>query len=267
MNPKTLVLTGYGINCEEETAYCFEKSGAEADIVHINDLIDGSKKLSDYQIIAIPGGFSYGDDTGAGIGYANKVKNNLTEELLEFAKQDKLIIGICNGCQILANTGLAPAVDEKYGERQVAFMHNGTARYECRWIHLKTASKKCVWTKGIDTLHVPVAHGEGNFYTEDENLSKLKKNDQVAFKYIHEDGSPANGEFPINPNGSLEDIAAVCDPSGRILAIMPHPERFHEFTNEEGWELKKEKLIRESKPLPKLGEGLKLFKNAVEYFA
>lgn len=273
MQPKVLVLTGYGINCEEETAYVFNISGAISEIVHINDLIDGSKRLSDYQIMAIPGGFSYGDDTGSGNAYANKIKNNLTEELLTFAAQDKLIIGICNGCQILANTGLAPAVDEKYGERQIALMHNKTARYECRWIYMKNTSKKCIWTKDIDVLHAPVAHGEGNFYAEKDILEKLKSNDQIAFKYVKEDGAPANGEFPINPNGAILDIAAVCDPSGKILAIMPHPERFNCFTNEEGWELKKELLIREQRlkeaeypSFPKEGAGLKVFKNAVEYF-
>ena len=209
MKPKAIILTGYGINCEEETSYVFEKSGAEGEIVHINDLISGDKKLSDYQIMAIPGGFSYGDDTGSGNAFANKIKNNLSEELLTFAKQDKLIIGICNGFQILANTGLVPAVDEKYGERQVALMHNSTARYKCRWVHLKNTSEKCIWTKGVDVLHVPIAHGEGNFYADNSTLEKLKTNNQTAFKYVHEDGSPANGEFPVNPNGALEDIAAI----------------------------------------------------------
>ncbi len=266
MKPKAIILTGYGINCEEETAWCFEKTGGEAEIVHINDLIENPNKLENYQILAIPGGFSYGDDTGSGNAYANKIKNNFTEQILSFAKQDKLIIGICNGFQILANTGLVPAVDEKYGERQVALMRNKTARYECRWIHLHAESKKCVWTRDIDLIHLPIAHGEGNFYAEPEILEKLKANNQIAFKYVHEDGSPANQKFPINPNGALEDIAAVCDPSGRILGMMPHPERFLSFTNEEGWELKKERLIREGSPLPKDGEGLKIFKNAVQYF-
>jgi len=231
MKPKAIILTGYGINCEEETAWCFEKTGGEAEIVHINDLIENPNKLSDYQILAIPGGFSYGDDTGSGNAYANKIKNNFTEQIINFAKQDKLIIGICNGFQILANTGLVPAVDEKYGERQVALMHNKTARYECRWIRLKNTSKKCVWTRDIDLIHLPIAHGEGNFYAEPEILNKIKENDQIALKYVNEDGSPANQKFPINPNGALEDIAAVTDPSGRILGMMPHPERFLAFTN------------------------------------
>jgi phosphoribosylformylglycinamidine synthase len=272
MKPKTLVLTGYGINCEEETAYAFDESGADSTIIHINDLIENPKTLEKYQILAIPGGFSYGDDTGSGNAYANKVKNNLTDQLISFAKQDKLAIGICNGFQILANTGLVPAINEKYGQRQIALMHNKTARYECRWVHLKTTTSKCVWTKDIDTLHVPIAHGEGNFYTEPDTLKSLEQNNQIAFKYTKPDHSPANQEFPHNPNGSLQDIAGVCDPSGRLLGMMPHPERFLSFTNEEGWPLKKESLLREqrrntSSPVfPTQTPGLKIFQNAVNYF-
>lgn len=266
MQPKVLVLTGYGINCEEETAKVFEWAGAKAEIVHINDIIDGRKKLKDYQIMAFPGGFSYADDTGSGNAIANKIRNNIEDDILAFAKSDKLIIGICNGCQMLANLGLAPATKNQYGKREIALMHNKIARYETRWIQLKMTSKKCVWTKGIDQIHIPMAHGEGNFYMEKNILESMKKNDQIVFKYVKEDGSPANGEFPFNPNGAMEDMAAICDESGRILAIMPHPERFNSFTNEDGWTLLKEKIIREGKPLPKKGLGLKLFENAVDYF-
>ena len=267
MSAKALIITGYGINCEEETALCFKKAGANAEIVHINDIIDGNKKLNDYQIMAFPGGFSYGDDTGSGNALANKIKNNLNDDILNFAQEDKLIIGICNGFQILANLGLIPATDLKFGERQAALMHNRTARFECHWIHLKNNSNKCIWTKDIEQIHLPIAHGEGNFYTNDETLEKMKADDQIVFRYIKPDGSAANQELPHNPNGAMEDIAGVCDPSGRILGMMPHPERFNSFTNENGWELKKEKLIREGKDLPTDGAGLKLFKNAVNYFS
>ena len=219
--------------------------------------------------MAFPGGFSYADDTGSGNAIANKLRNNLEDEIFKFAKEDKLIIGICNGMQIIANLGLIPATLENNQPsytRQAALMHNKTARLECRWIWLKNTSKKCIWTKGIDLLHVPIAHGEGNFYTTAEILDKMKEQDQLAFKYVKEDGSDANGEFPHNPNGAMEDIAGICDPSGRILGLMPHPERFYSFENEEGWELKKEKLIREGSNLPKDGKGLKIFENAAKYF-
>lgn len=263
--PKALIITGYGINCEVETAQCFEMSGATSEIVHINDLISGHKNMSDYQIMAFPGGFSYGDDLGSGNAFANKLKNHLSDDLLKFANEDKLIIGICNGCQIVSNLGLIPALDE-YGKRQVALMHNKTARYECRWIYMKNTSKKDIWTRGIDVLHVPVAHGEGNFYMEDDTFQQIEANDQIAFKYVTADGEPANEQYPQNPNGSMHDIAALTDPTGRIIAMMPHPERFNSFVNEEGWQQKKEELIRKGEPLPEKGEGLKIFENAVKYF-
>lgn len=266
VKPKVLVITGYGLNCEEETAHAFEKVGAESEIVHINDLIAGDKKMSDYQIMAFPGGFSYGDDTGSGNAMANKIRNNLNEEFLKFAQADKLAIGICNGFQIITNLGLVPAVENKYGERQAVLMPNASARYECRWVHLKRANDKCIWTKGIDLIHLPVAHGEGNFYCEDDILIKMKKNGQIAWKYVKEDGTSANREFPFNPNGAMEDIAGICDESGRILGMMPHPERFNSFTNESGWEQKKEELTRAGKKIPQDGDGLKIFQNAVDYF-
>lgn len=272
MNPKALIITGYGINCEEETAKSFAISGAKPEIIHVNDLIENPKKLDDCQILAFPGGFSYGDDTGSGNALANKIRNNLEDEIISFAQKDKLIIGICNGFQILANLGLVPATNGDYGQRQAALMWNLTARYECRWVTIKNTSKKCIWTRGIDVLHIPVAHGEGNFYADPSILKNIKDHDQIVFKYAKHDGSPANQEYPFNPNGATGDIAGICDPSGRILGLMPHPERFFSFTNENSWPMKKEKILRESinskKPfaLPQHGEGLKIFENAVKYF-
>jgi phosphoribosylformylglycinamidine synthase len=265
MTPKVLVITGYGINCEEETLHGFTKQGATGDIVHINDLIDGTKKLDDYQIMAFPGGFAYGDDTGSGNAFANRMKNNLLEPILHFAEQDKLIIGICNGFQILSNLGLVPAVAE-YGKRECALMWNTTARFECRWVTLRNQSKKCIWTKDIDIIPLPVAHGEGNFYTTPEILETLKQNDQIALRYVLPDGAPAKGIYPFNPNGALEDIAGITDPSGRILGMMPHPERFNSMLNHPNWPLLKEALKREGKSFPEEGLGDKIFKNAVEYF-
>lgn len=264
--PKALILSGYGVNCEEETAFAFRKFGAEAEIVHVNDLIDGLKKFDDYQILSIPGGFAYGDDLGAGKALANRIFNNLREPLLKFVQRDTLTLCICNGFQVATALGLTPALDEKYGERQVALMANTSARYICRWVHLKVTSEKCVFTRGMKSLFIPIAHGEGNFYTSSENLKKLQDNDQIAFTYVKPDGSPANGESPHNPNGSLNDIAGVCDPSGRILGLMPHPERHLFFCNRPDFTAQKEKLMRASKPVPDDGEGLILFKNAVEYF-
>lgn len=266
MSIKIAVITGYGINCEEETAHCFDQAGGKSEIIHINSLINKEKNLKNYNILAFPGGFSYGDDTGSGNALANKIKNNLSQEILQFAKSDKLIIGICNGFQILTNLGLVPATDEAYDNRQSILMHNASVRYQCRWIYVKNISKKCIWTKGIDQLHLPIAHGEGNFFIEKNILNQMKKNDQIVLKYVTENGKDAKGKFPDNPNGAMEDIAAICDPSGRIFGLMPHPERFNSFTNEDGWPLKKEFLIRAGKSLPTEGDGMQIFKNAIKYF-
>ena len=168
--PNVLILSGYGINCEEEMAYAFEKFGASAEIVHVNDLIEGLKQFSDYQILGIPGGFSYGDDTGAGKAMANRIVNNLREQILKFVQEDKLAIGICNGFQVVTALGLAPALDGKYGQRQAGLMANENNRYTCRWVNLKTESEKCVWTKGVENLFVPIAHGEGIFYMPEAML-------------------------------------------------------------------------------------------------
>ncbi|MBN2306414.1 phosphoribosylformylglycinamidine synthase I [Candidatus Peregrinibacteria bacterium] len=265
--PKALILSGYGINCEEETAYAFQKYGANPEIVHVNDLIDGLKKFEDYQILAIPGGFAYGDDTGAGKAMANRIANNLREAVLKFVQKDKLAIGICNGFQVLTALGLAPALDDQYGERQSGLMANDNNRYTCRWVHLKTGSKKCVWTKGVERLYIPIAHGEGYFYMPEEKVKELQTNDQVVFTYTKEDGSPAGGEYPYNPNGSILDIAGICDGSGRVLGLMPHPERHLFFHNHPDFTLLKEKYLREDEALPQEGEGGKVFKNAVNYFS
>lgn len=264
--PKALILTGYGINCEEETAFAFEKAGAIADIIHINDVIDGIKNLLTYQIFAVPGGFSYGDDTGSGNALANRIKNNLTEELQHFIGKDTLTIGICNGCQVLANLGIIPGFSNNYQERLVAFTYNTSARYEDRWIHLKVEKTPCVFTQGIEHLFLPVAHGEGNFYTKPKILKKLNHQHQIPLRYIKPNGLPAHQEFPYNPNGALEDIAGITDPTGRIFALMPHPERHVFFTQRPDWTLLKEYYQRQGKKLPEQGEGITIFKNAVTYF-
>ena len=269
--PRALVLTGYGINCDEETKFAFDKAGASAEIVHINDLIDKHKKLSEYKILAFPGGFSYGDDTGSGNALANKIRNNLWEELMEFVGDDRLVIGICNGFQVLVNIGLLPAIDGKYGERSVALIHNNTARYGCRWVDIRVKTDRCVFTKGIDVLHLPVAHGEGKFHADNDILSKLNDRSMVAFRYIMPGkslaaNSLAKGEFPFNPNGSLEDIAGICNETGRIFGMMPHPERAIHFTQLDNWTYLKELKRRKGIDMHPEKDNLKLFKNAVDYF-
>ncbi len=260
--PKVLVLTGYGINCDDETKFAFEKAGARADLVHINDLIISPRKLEDYQIVAFPGGFSFGDDTGSGNALAWKIRNHLGVE--RFAEANKLVIGICNGFQVLVNLGLLPAIDGKYGERQAALVHNDSARYSDRWVDLEFRGKS-PWILRIEKMSVPIAHGEGNFYASQETLAEINRKDLVAARYI-EGKICRHQNYPANPNGSLENVAGITDESGRIFGLMPHPERAIDFTHLPHWTFLKEKLKREGKEIPEEADGIKIFRNGVNYF-
>lgn len=264
LKPKVLVFSGYGLNCEEETAFAFATAGAKADIVHINDVISSKRLLKKYQILAFPGGFAYGDDTGSGNAYAQKLKNHLWKELEAFIKDDHLVIGICNGFQIIANLGLVPALANKYGIQQVALLNNDSARYIDRWVDLKVESDS-PWLKGIKTFFAPIAHGEGKLYTSNDIIKLLKKKKMIALRYIKGEICKYQ-HLPANPTGTLDSIAGITDESGRILGIMPHPERALLFTQLPHWPLLKEKFLREEMPVPKYGPGLTIFKNAVSYF-
>ncbi|NLV68975.1 MAG: phosphoribosylformylglycinamidine synthase I [Spirochaetes bacterium] len=265
--PLTLVITGYGINCEEETSYAFKIAGAEPAIIHINDIIENKKMLRDYSILVFPGGFSYGDDTGSGKALAGRIKNNLFDEIMDFIRRDTLMLGICNGFQVLVNLGVVPATDGFTGISQAALEYNQSFRYQCRWVDVKIENDSpCVFTRGIDRMHIPVAHGEGNFYAPDDILDLINSKKLVAMKYVKQDGSPASGEFPFNPNGSLLDIASVCSPDGRIMGMMPHPERGMFFTQRDDWTRLREDYIRRGDELPEFSDGIQIFKNAVSYF-
>ena len=265
IKPKVLLLTGYRINCDDETRFAFEKAGADAETVHVNDLIDRKKKLSDYQVLAFCGGFSYGDDTGSGNAMAWRIKNDLWDEVLDFVSNDKkLTIGICNGFQILTNLGLVPAIRGRYGVSQVALVHNDSARYNCRWVDLQFTGNS-PWTNGISTLSLPIAHGEGKFYANSEMMKTINEKNLVAARYIAGEMT-AYQNLPYNPNGALEDIASITDESGRILGIMPHPERAISFTQLPNWHLLKEKYKREGREITLDSDGLKMFRNGVNYF-
>lgn len=276
VKPKVLVFSGYGLNSEEETRYAFELAGAEAECVHINDLIDAPpsrrKKLRDFQILAFPGGFAYGDDTGAGKAYANRIRDHLWEEFLKFLKEDKLIIGICNGFQILTSLGLLPAMDGNYGERQAALLPNKNARFINRWVDVKveneqsSSSNKSPWVKGLDFFSAPIAHGEGRFFAGPETLTKLKKNGQIALRYVKGEVCKYQNLEP-NPNGSLEEIAGITDETGKIFGLMPHPERGMFFTQLPHWTYIREKLKREGKEIPKFAQGIQIYKNGVNYYS
>lgn len=265
MTAKVIVLAGYGLNCEEETLHAFNHCGVSGDIVHINDLIDNPKCLDNYNILAIPGGFSYGDDTGSGNAFAQKMKLSLWDALESFVARDTLTIGICNGCQILVNLGLVPALNA-YGTRDVAVTYNESARYQCRWIDLQVESES-PWLKDITSLHIPVAHGEGRFMMDDDTLTILKDNGQISARYVDANQQAANGVFPYNPNGSVDDIAAMTDKTGRVLAIMPHPERGMFTWQRDDYAELKDQAQRDGVALDDDSDGIQIFKNAARYFS
>ena len=250
-----LVFSGYGLNCEEETQYGFQLAGGRADIVHINDVIDGKAKLSDYHILAFPGGFAYGDDTGSGKAYANRVKNHLGPELEKFLKEKKLIIGICNGFQLLAQLGILPG----------ALTYNDSNRYIDRWVDLKVEGDS-PWLKEIEKLSVPIAHGEGKFVADKKTLVELAKKKQVAFRYVKGE-TTIYQDLPANPNGAMEDIAGVLSHDGRVLGMMPHPDRALFTTQLPHWPLLKDTARRFGAPMSEHGPGLQIFKNGVAHVA
>ncbi len=260
---KIIILSGYGLNCENETAFafmeCSKKLGIKniyVKIIHINEVIDNPRELETSDILAIPGGFSYGDDTGAGNAFALRIKNNLWDEFQRFLSQDKLVIGICNGCQILIRL-----VPEFSG---VALINNKANNYYCRWVRVKAINS--LWLKSLDELYLPIAHGEGRFFIDDQALDKLIANGAIALRYINDDGKYANLAFPHNPSGSIYDLAGLSDKSGKILALMPHPERAIFFNQQDNWALEKEKCKRSGVNMRRYGDGMKIFENALQYF-
>jgi phosphoribosylformylglycinamidine synthase len=261
---KALIMSGFGINSEMETKEVLLRAGMASDIVHINDLIDGRKELGQYRLLVFPGGFSYGDDTGAGNAFANRVRNNLWKDVEEFLDGDNLVLGICNGFQILSNLGLVPAFDHHFS-RDIALVPNRKGVLECRFVTLKPGTKN-LWTKGIERIFCPVAHGEGNFSCSPDTLRRLKEQEMIAFTYCREDLSPANGEYPFNPNGSVEDIAGITSADGKVLGLMPHPERAMEFVNLYDWPLRKEQMKRSGAVIPAESLNMQLFRNIADYF-
>jgi phosphoribosylformylglycinamidine synthase I len=252
---KALILTGYGINCDYETQHAFKQAGAEADRIHVADLITGEMKLADYDALVIPGGFSFGDDLGSGKVMAAKLRNHLGEQLEEFVKSEKLVLGICNGFQVLVNLGLLPGLGKPF-TKQAALTFNRSGRFEDRWSYLSVnPDSPCVFTKEIERLYLPIRHGEGRFVADPLVLKKLKEGGQIVLQYTDAAGKPA--AYPDNPNGSDESIAGICDPTGRIFGLMPHPEAAIELHHHPRW------TRDDADGVP----SRKLFTNAVEYSA
>lgn len=266
VKPKVLIFSGYGLNCEEEEAFAFDLAGGESKIVHINDLIERKVKMSDFQILVFPGGFSYGDDTGAGKAYASRIRDHLWEDVQKFISEDKLVIGFCNGFQIMANLGLVPALELEYGTRQVALQYNKNARYINRWVDLKIEGKETPWLLGVDKFSCPIAHGEGRFYADPKTLKEINEKGLAVLKYFEGDICKYQNLEP-NPNGSLENIAGIIDETGKIFGLMPHPERGMFFTQLPHWTYIRERLKREGREIPKFAQGIQIYKNGVNYYS
>lgn len=260
MKPTTLILRTAGTNCDAETAFAFERAGSKTEALHINRILEEPALLGRYQMLAFPGGFSYGDDIAAGKILANQIIHHLREELHRFVEAGKPVIGICNGFQVLVKTDLLPGPLAGREGQTCTLTNNDSGRFTDRWVNLAPRSKKCIWTAGIAAVELPIAHGEGKFVPGSEDVRRaLWDNDQVALIYTKADGSPAAGQSPDNPNGSVDDIAGVCDASGLVFGLMPHPERHVDAIQHPAW--------TRMNPLPEEGQGLQIFRNAVRHVA
>ena len=258
MKPRALILRTAGTNCDAEAAYAFELAGASAERVHINRILERRAMLNDYQLLAIPGGFSYGDDISAGKILANQITHHLRDVLRNFIDAGKPVIGICNGFQALVKTDLLPGPLAGHAGQTATLTDNDSGRFIDRWIHLSVRSRKCIWTAGLSALELPIAHGEGKFVLVDDAVRQsLWDNDQVALTYCRPDGSSAEGKSPENPNGSVDDIAGICDSTGLVLGLMPHPERHVSWLQRPDWTHRKK--------MPQIGAGATLFFNAVHH--
>lgn len=251
--PRVLIIRAPGTNCDEETAFAFELVGAETELVHVNRLISGERKLADYRILVIPGGFTYGDDIAGGKVLANELKFKLGNDINAFVNDGGLVLGICNGFQVMVKMGILPEPSAGAAPR-LTLATNDSGRFECRWVHLAVNKAcPCIFTAGIDGMYLPVAHGEGKVVADPEALPEAN----IALYYADEGGSTGAG-YPRNPNGSVRDIAGICDSSGRIFALMPHPERHVRGTQHPQWT---RQGAREH------GDGLRIFENAVQWAA
>jgi phosphoribosylformylglycinamidine synthase len=258
---RVLVLSGLGLNCEVETAEAFRLVGARPEIVHLLDLLEsGRHRLTDYSIVAFPGGFAFGDHLGAGFVFANKIRWRLYDQFVEFVEGGGLGLGICNGFQTMVRLGMLPGFDGDYRTPRATLAPNDRLGYWDTWVKIQADPESpCVWTRGIDTLELPSRHGEGKFLTADDEIrQRLEAEHLVAVRYVDAEGRPTE-EWPANPNGSPGGVAGVCDPSGRLFGLMPHPDAFlYSFQHPHA------PRARSAGTLPAEGAGLAIFRNGVD---
>jgi phosphoribosylformylglycinamidine synthase subunit PurQ / glutaminase len=259
---RVLILRAPGTNCDQETAFAFQQAGGDSRVMHINRLLEQPAQADEYQVLCLPGGFSYGDDIAAGRIVAGQLRHHLVETFQRFRDAGKLILGICNGFQILLKSGLL-LPDDAQPVPPATLTWNDSGHFEDRWVHLKVDQDRCVFLRGIDTLYLPIAHAEGKFVARDATtLQRLSTQGQLALRYWSDDAPPASADaalaFPANPNGSQANVAGVCDETGRVFGLMPHPERFIHRTQHPHWT---------RRPGRASADGLPVFRNAVKYFA
>ncbi len=255
---KAIVLRAAGVNCDVETEYALQCAGAQAQRVHINRMIENPNMLDACQILVFPGGFSYGDDVAAGKILANQIVHHLADALRKFVDDGKLVLGICNGFQVLVKARILPGFDggsEKPTDQPVSITNNDSGKFEDRWVYLEPATSRCVFIEAGRRIYLPVAHAEGKVVTCDETiLETLDAGKHVAFRYVDSQG--CEGPFPVNPNGSIDSIAGLTDSTGRVLGLMPHPERFVHPTQHPHWTRLKDQDIP---------DGMTIFTNAVNF--
>ena len=259
---KCLIITGYGLNCERETQAAFEHCGAQVSLLHFNQLLARPETLQEHDILTFIGGFSFGDHLGAGVAFANKVRHQLGEALDSYVAGGRLVLGICNGMQVITRLGLLPASDGQTGEPQAAMARNDNDRFRDDWVTVRANPESpCVFTRGLDSLALPIRHGEGKFSVASQDvLDRIIAQGQICLQYCAPESGEPTEEFPDNPNGSPLGIAGVCDPTGRILGMMPHPEAYLSPYNHPHWTRQKLNGV-----LPAEGLGVAIFRNAVDF--
>ena len=253
-----LIITGYGLNCEAESKYAWELAGARPELVHFSDLLERPARLRDFAALMFIGGFAYGDHMTSGHVFALRARHRLSGELGKFIAQGKLIMGVCNGFQIIVKLGLLPGLDGDYLTQRLSIIQNECGTFQNYWVRLRfEPGSPSVFTRGLSSMVLPVRHGEGKVITLDKALlDRIESAGCVPCRYADPETGEATQAFPHNPNGSLNAIAGLCDPTGRIFGLMPHPEAFVHFTQHPRW-------TREN--LPEDGQGLAIFRNAFRY--
>lgn len=263
--PRVCVLRAPGTNCEIETAFAFDACGGRSETMHLFRLVEQPSRLDEFQILCVPGGFSYGDDIGAGVVFASQMRSHLRDVVARFLAADKLVLGICNGFQTLLKAGVLPDgadswVAAEAAPRSATLTWNTNGKYTARWVRLKVTSSKNVFLRGIEELDLPIAHAEGRLVVREPSIARgWQDRGQAALKYVpwQVEANGASPAWSSNPNGSLDDLAGLGDPSGRILGLMPHPERFLFATQHPQWT---------RRGLTGSGDGIRIFQNAIDYF-